>query len=49
MTRGPFYKTLRFRNLQEMDRFCSKLVSSGLDKHASLRKQTHSLLWSTSI
>ncbi len=36
-----YCKTLRFRNLREMDRFRSKLVSSGLDKHASLSKQAH--------
>jgi hypothetical protein len=32
-----------FRNLRKMDRFHDKLVSSGLDKHVSLSKQTHYL------
>jgi len=38
--RGLYYKTLRIHNLWEMDRFCSKPVSSGMDKHASLYKHT---------
>jgi hypothetical protein len=40
-TKALCYKTFQFR--QEMDRFRSKLVSSGLDKHTSLRKQAHYL------
>jgi len=40
-SRGLCYKTLQVCNLQEMDRFCCKLVSSGLDKHTSLNKQTN--------
>ncbi len=36
-----FYRILRIHNLQEMDIFHGKLVSSGLDKHTSLYKQTH--------
>ncbi len=40
---GLYHKTLQIRNLQKMDRFCSKLVSFGLDKHASLSKKRHSL------
>jgi hypothetical protein len=31
-TSVDYYKTLRIRNLWEMDRFCSHQVSSGLDK-----------------
>jgi len=34
-----YHKTLRIRNLLKMDRFCSKLVTFGLDKHTSLSKQ----------
>jgi hypothetical protein len=40
---GLYYKTLRSRNLREMDRFYSKLVTFGLDKYTSLNKQTHYL------
>ncbi len=43
LTKGLYYKTLRFCNLPEKDRFCSKLVSSGLDKHVSVSKQKHHL------
>jgi len=32
---------LLIRNLWEMDRFLSKLVYFGLDKHTSLNEQTH--------
>jgi len=32
---------LHIRNLQEIDRFYAKLVSSALDKLTSLKKQTH--------
>jgi hypothetical protein len=38
---GLYYKTLQTRNLRKMDRFRSKLVSFGLDKHISLSKQRH--------
>ncbi len=40
-TTGLYHKTLRIRNLWKMDRFFSKLVSFGLDKHTSLGKQRH--------
>ncbi len=46
---GLYYKTLRFRNLRKMDRFRIKLVSYGLEKHASLRKQTHYLVHTLQI
>jgi hypothetical protein len=36
-----YHKTLWIRNLREMDRFRSKLVSFGLDKHTRLSKQRH--------
>ncbi len=36
LSRGLHYKALQIDNLQEIDRFCIKLVSSDLDKHASL-------------
>ncbi len=36
---GLYHEMLRIRNLLKMDRFCSKLVSFGLDKHTSLSKQ----------
>jgi hypothetical protein len=42
-TRGLYYNTLWFRNLQKTDRYSIKLVSCGLNKHASLSKQTHYL------
>jgi hypothetical protein len=35
-----YYKTVRIRNLREIDKFRSKLTPSGLDKHASLDKHT---------
>jgi len=35
-----YYKILWIRNLQENDKFCNKLVPSGLDKDTSLDKQT---------
>ncbi len=38
-TTGLYYKTLWACNLREMDRFRSKLVPIGLDKHTSLSKQ----------
>jgi len=38
-----YYKTLRIRNLRDLDRFRSKLVSSDLDKYTSLNEQTHKL------
>ncbi len=31
---GMYYKRLWVRNLREMEKFCSKLLSSGLDIHA---------------
>jgi hypothetical protein len=34
---GMYYKRLWIRNLQEIETFRSKLVSSGLDIHASLK------------
>jgi hypothetical protein len=34
-TRGLYYTPLRIRNLRENDKFCSKLASSGLDKHTN--------------
>ncbi len=37
-TKGLYYKTLRIRNLQEIDKFRSYLVSFGMDKHTSLDK-----------
>ncbi len=36
--RAQYFKTLRIRNISEMDRFCNKLVSSIVDKHVSLDK-----------
>jgi 3-methyladenine DNA glycosylase AlkC len=39
--KGLYYKKLWIRNLQDIDKFHSKLVSSGFDKHANLNKQTH--------
>jgi hypothetical protein len=33
---GLYYKTFSTCNLQETDIFCSKLVSSGLNKHNSI-------------
>ncbi len=39
--RGLYYKTLRIRNLWEMDRFYSKLLSSSLDKHISLLRSQY--------
>ncbi len=41
LTKDLYYETLRIRNLQEIDKFCSKLGSLGLDKSRSLNKQTH--------
>jgi hypothetical protein len=38
---GLYYKTLRLSKLQKMDKFCSKLVSSSLEKTHHLSKQTH--------
>jgi hypothetical protein len=38
---GLYYKTLRIRNLQEIDKLRNYLVSTGLDEHTSLHKQTH--------
>ncbi len=43
LTWDLYYKTLRIRNLRESYNFFSKLASSGLDKHASLDKQTRKL------
>ncbi len=40
---GLYYKTLRIRNLWEMNRFRSKLVTFGLDKYTNLNKQAHLL------
>jgi hypothetical protein len=37
---GLYCKAPQIRKLQEIDRFRSKLVSSSLDKHASLNKHT---------
>ncbi len=45
-TRGLSYKSLRIRNLQENDKFRSKLVYLVLDKHTSLDKQNTFLLQS---
>ncbi len=39
--RGQYYKTLRTRNIQKMDIFPWKLVSSGLDKPAVVDKHTN--------
>ncbi len=41
LTKDLHYETLRIRNLHEIDKFCSKLGSLGLDKSRSLNKQTH--------
>ncbi len=35
LTRGPYYKTFQNCNLQEIDKFCRKLVPSGFYKHTS--------------
>jgi hypothetical protein len=43
LTRSLFYKILQICNLREVDKVCSKLVSSGLGKHKSLSMQTHKL------
>jgi hypothetical protein len=40
-TWGLYYKTLRIRNLRDKNKFRSKPVSSGSDKHANLDEQTH--------
>ncbi len=42
-TCGVYCKTLWFHNVWEMDRFHSKLVSSGLEKHASLSNGVRTL------
>jgi hypothetical protein len=46
-TQGLYYKALRTRNLQKIDRFRNKLVSfelsvpfTGLDTHTKLNKHT---------
>jgi hypothetical protein len=41
MARSLYYITLRIHNLRDIDKFCTKLMSAGLDKHTSLSKQTH--------
>ncbi len=40
-TWGQYHKTLCIHNLLKRYRFCSELVSFGLDKHTSLSKQIH--------
>jgi hypothetical protein len=42
-TVGQYYKTLHISNLREIGRFCSKLVTFGLDKYTNLSKQKHKL------
>jgi len=37
---GLYYKTFVL-NLQEIDKLRNELVSSGLDEHTGLHKQTH--------
>jgi hypothetical protein len=38
---GLYYKILEIRNLQEIDRFHSKVVSFCIGKYISFNKQTH--------
>ncbi len=40
-TRDQCYRTFYGRNIGEMNRFCSKLGTFGLDKYTNLNKQTH--------
>ncbi len=46
--RGMYYKTLLTRNLLEIARFRSKLVSSGLEKHLLEQTKHNRLLQSSS-
>jgi hypothetical protein len=43
--RSLYYKTLRIRNLQEIENFRSKLVSSGLDNKTYEVEQTNTLAY----
>jgi hypothetical protein len=43
-SKSLYCKTLLFRNLQNNDKFCSNLVSSGVDKHTSFDTKIHSSL-----
>jgi hypothetical protein len=41
MARRLYYKTFQIKNFPKILKNCSKLASSGLDKHISLNKQKH--------
>jgi hypothetical protein len=41
---GPVFNTLWIHNLREMDRFCSKLVSSGIEQNILTETNKHNSL-----